>query len=56
MRTSIGRTLVRAAGGGNHHRLGPQEVLTALSRMSALRACPELMRKVLLAAEGMSLR
>jgi len=23
-------------GGGNHHRLGPQEVLTALSRMSAL--------------------
>jgi hypothetical protein len=35
LRTSIGRTLVRAAG-GNHHGLGAQEVLTALNRMSAL--------------------
>src|ERR1700736_3112443 len=56
LRTSIGRTLVRAAGDGNHHRLGPQEVLTAPSRMSALRARPELLGKVILAAEGMSLR
>jgi hypothetical protein len=40
LRTSIGRTLVRAAGGGNHHGLGAQEVLTALNRMSALRGTP----------------
>ena len=36
LRTSIGRTLVRADRRRKPHRLGPQEVLTALSRMSAL--------------------
>src|SRR5258707_5183455 len=36
LRTSIGRTPVRVDRWGIHHRPGPQEGLTTLSRMSAL--------------------